>query len=89
MKRKRQEKPMKVNIEIDCTPEEARTFLGLPDLAPLHKVYMDRMEELMREGVSTADVDKMMRQWMPMMSGNWDQWQKTFWSAATGDKPGK
>ena len=22
---------MKVNIEIDCTPEEARTFLGLPD----------------------------------------------------------
>jgi Family of unknown function (DUF6489) len=75
---------MKVNVQVDCTPEEARAFLGLPDLSPLHKVYMDRMEQLMKEGVGTADVEKMMKQWMPMMSGSWDQWQKTFWAAAKG-----
>jgi hypothetical protein len=75
---------MKINVEIDCTPQEARAFMGLPDLSPLHKVYMDRMEQLMKEGVSTADVENMMKQWMPMMSDSWNQWQKTLWSAATG-----
>jgi hypothetical protein len=77
---------MKVNIQIDCTPDEARTFMGLPDLTPLHKIYMDRMEQLMKEGVSSADVDKLMKQWMPMMSDSWEQWQKSLWSAATGGK---
>ncbi|WP_371917856.1 DUF6489 family protein, partial [Pseudomonas sp. FW306-02-F08-AA] len=24
---------MKINVEVDCTPEEARRFMGLPDLA--------------------------------------------------------
>ena len=28
---------MKVNVEIDCTPEEARAFFGLPDVAPLQE----------------------------------------------------
>ena len=27
---------MKVTIDIDCTPEEARRFMGLPDLTPVH-----------------------------------------------------
>jgi Family of unknown function (DUF6489) len=75
---------MKINVQIDCTPEEARTFLGLPDLSPLHRLYMERMEQLMKEGIGSADVEKMMKQWMPMMSGSWDQMQKTFWAAATG-----
>jgi Family of unknown function (DUF6489) len=75
---------MKANMQVECTPEEARTFLGLPDLSPLHKIYMERMEQLMKEGVGTADIEKMMKQWMPMMSGNWEQWQKSFWTAAKG-----
>ncbi|MEX6723662.1 DUF6489 family protein [Parapedomonas caeni] len=77
---------MKINIDIDCTPEEARTFLGLPDLSPLHRVYLERMEQLVKEGVSAADIEKMMRQWMPMMTEGFDQWQKALWSAATGNK---
>jgi hypothetical protein len=83
---------MKVNIQIDCTPEEARTFLGLPDLAPLHKTYLAKMEELMRDGVSGQDAEKMMKQWMvmsPSLSGNWEQMQKAFWSALVPtEKPG-
>ena len=31
---------MKIRIDIDCTPEEARAFLGLPDVAPMHKAMM-------------------------------------------------
>lgn len=77
---------MKVNINIDCTPQEARAFLGLPDLQPLHAVYLERMEQLVKEGISSQDVEKMMKQWMPMMTGGLEQWQNAFWSAATGGK---
>jgi methylated-DNA-[protein]-cysteine S-methyltransferase len=31
---------MKVKVEVDCTPEEARRFMGLPDLTPVHEAYV-------------------------------------------------
>jgi hypothetical protein len=75
---------MKVTINVECTPEEARTVMGLPDLAPLHDLYLDKMKQLVTDGLSSADVEKMMGQWLPNMSGNWDQWQKALWGAASG-----
>ena len=33
---------MKVNIEIDCSPEEARRFMGLPDVEQANEIYVDR-----------------------------------------------
>ena len=32
---------MKVNVEVDCTPEEARRFLGLPDVSKANEAYVD------------------------------------------------
>ena len=45
---------MKVNIEIDCTPEEARSFMGLPDVSKANSVYVDTMAKAMK-GVSNPD----------------------------------
>lgn len=45
---------MKVNIEIDCTPEEARSFMGLPDVGKANAVYVDTMAKAMK-GVSSPD----------------------------------
>lgn len=45
---------MKVNIEIDCTPEEARTFMGLPDVSKANSIYIDTMAKAMK-GVSNPD----------------------------------
>ncbi len=45
---------MKVNVEIDCTPEEARTFLGLPDMSKAQSVYVDTMTKAMK-GVSNPE----------------------------------
>lgn len=45
---------MKVNIEIDCTPEEARSFMGLPDVSKANSVYVDTMTKAMK-GVSSPD----------------------------------
>ena len=35
---------MKVKIEIDCTPEEARAFFGMPDLSAAHAVMAKGLE---------------------------------------------
>lgn len=45
---------MKVNIEIDCTPEEARSFMGLPDVSKANSVYVDTIAKAMK-GVSNPD----------------------------------
>ena len=45
---------MKVHIEIDCTPEEARSFMGLPDVSKANSVYVDGIAKAMK-GVSNPD----------------------------------
>lgn len=57
---------MKVHIEIDCTPEEARTFMGLPDVGKANDVYVDMMSKAMK-GVSNPDqLQDYARQLAPM-----------------------
>ena len=34
---------MKVSVDVDCTPAEARAFLGLPDVTPIHDKYVKTM----------------------------------------------
>lgn len=57
---------MKFNIEIDCTPEEARRLFGLPDLAPLHDIYLGRVKSLMEKGITPDMVEAMVKNWVPM-----------------------
>ena len=45
---------MKVQVEIDCTPEEARRFMGLPDVEKANKVYIDAVAKAMG-GVTNVD----------------------------------
>ncbi|WP_379548635.1 DUF6489 family protein [Qipengyuania sp. DSG2-2] len=45
---------MKVHVEIDCTPEEARAFLGLPDVSKANAVYVDTVTKAMK-GVTSPD----------------------------------
>ena len=60
---------MKVNIEMDMTPEEARAFMGLPDVAPLQKKMMEEMQARMKAAFDTNDPEAMMRAWMPLREG--------------------
>lgn len=41
---------MKVNVEVDCSPEEARRFLGLPDVTRANDVYVDALTKAMQGG---------------------------------------
>lgn len=57
---------MKVNVEIDCTPEEARSFLGLPDVTKANGVYVDAISKAMK-GVGNIDqLQEMAKQVAPM-----------------------
>src|SRR3546814_15190456 len=58
---------MKFHIEIDCTPEEARRLFGLPDLEPLHEIYLNRVKELMAKGITPDMVPAMVKGWAPMV----------------------
>ncbi|WP_340588212.1 DUF6489 family protein [Erythrobacter alti] len=57
---------MKVNIEIDCTPEEARQFMGLPDVEQANAIYVETIANAMK-GVSNADqLEQYAKQLAPM-----------------------
>ena len=57
---------MKVHVEIDCTPEEARRFMGLPDVEKANAAYVDAIAKAMK-GVSNADqLQEFAKQLAPM-----------------------
>lgn len=57
---------MKVNIEIDCTPEEARRFLGLPDVTAANQVYVEALTKAMKGVGSFEQLQDYARQIAPM-----------------------
>lgn len=80
---------MKLTIDIDCTPEEARTFLGLPDLGKAQHAAMDAMAERMREAVNEVDTEALMKSWLPGGVKSLEELQKTFWAGFGGAKESK
>lgn len=77
---------MKVTFNIECTPEEARTFFGLPDVAPMQERILDETEKKMMENIKGMDPETMMKTWAPIAIQNWGEMQKMFWGQM-GAKP--
>ncbi len=67
---------MKVTVDVDCTPEEARRFLGLPDLTPVHQVYVDRMTRMVGEGASAEMFGELVKNWGPMSDTGMALWRQ-------------
>jgi len=57
---------MKVNVEIECTPEEARTFLGLPDVSKANGVYIEAIAKAMKGAGSVDQVQEFAKNLAPM-----------------------
>jgi hypothetical protein len=60
---------MKITINVDCTPAEARTFLGLPDLKPMQDELMEEMRKRLLAAFAAMDPGEMLRNWMTAMTG--------------------
>jgi len=54
---------MKVNVEVDCTPAEARAFLGLPDVTALNDAMVAEMQKRMQANVAAMQPDELMKTW--------------------------
>lgn len=67
---------MKLNIEIDCTPEEARRAVGLPDLTPVHDRYMAMLLDMVEGGIKPEMVETMLRSWSPMGEAGMQFWKR-------------
>lgn len=67
---------MKVTVDVDCTPEEARRFLGLPDLTPVHDAYVERMTKMVTDGASTEAFGELMKSWGPMSETGLAMWRQ-------------
>jgi hypothetical protein len=65
---------MKVNVTIDCTPLEARSFFGLPDVTPLNDQLVSEMSERMTSNMEAIEPEALMRSWMSFGG----EWQKQF-----------
>ena len=55
---------MKISFDIDCTPEEARRFFGLPDVAPVNDAFVKELTKRAGEMAQEMDAGKLMEQWM-------------------------
>ena len=84
---------MKIQIEVDCTPEEARAFLGLPDLRVLQRRVLDELERKTVEALAQSDPKALLDQWVPLGMKGMEQWQ-SLWgemlrqAAGTPEGPG-
>ena len=57
---------MKMQIEIDCTPDEARRFMGLPDVEKANAVYVDSIAKAMKGVSNMGELEDYAKQLAPM-----------------------
>jgi hypothetical protein len=77
---------MKVNVEIECTPEEARAFFGLPDVAPMQQRLMREVEERSLAAMRAMEPEAMIKTWLPASLQGFENMQKLFWNAIADPK---
>jgi len=71
---------MKFKFDVECTPEEARQFIGLPNIAPMQDKMMKELEAKMKENISTLDPETFVKTWLPATLQGWGDMQKIFWA---------
>ena len=54
---------MKINVEIDCTPLEARQFMGLPDVQPMQTAVMENLQKQMMSNIEKVSPEALMQSW--------------------------
>jgi hypothetical protein len=77
---------MKITVDIDCTPAEARSFMGLPDVEPMQKAVMAEIERRMMTEIERFSPESLFKAWLPIAGMNAD-WFRDFLAAATPKPP--
>ena len=66
---------MKITVNVDCTPLEARQFMGLPDVEPMQKAAMAEIEKRMMTELERFSPRIPFKAWLPIagMNAEWFQ----------------
>jgi hypothetical protein len=67
---------MKMTIEVDCTPEEARRFMGLPDVSGLNDHLVNEMKSRIDANISMLAPEEFLKNWMSFGAGAQEQFRK-------------
>jgi hypothetical protein len=82
---------MKLHIEIDLSPDEARRVMGLPDVTKMQETIAAEMEKRMMEAIKTAsDPEALLKTWFSWGSQGLEQFQRVMRDtqrAPTRDRP--
>jgi hypothetical protein len=73
---------MKVTLNVECTPQEARTFLGLPDVQALNDHMVAEMKKRMDANIAMAAPEELMKNWMAFGGQASEQFMKLMTAAA-------
>ncbi|MFZ4121074.1 MAG: DUF6489 family protein [Caulobacterales bacterium] len=79
---------MKFEVTVECTPEEARRFIGLPDVTPLNEAMVREMTTRMESNMQMMSPDAMMRSWMTIGGQAQEALMGLMTSAAAGSTKG-
>ena len=71
---------MKITVDVDCTPEEARTFLGLPDVRPMQDMLLKKVQERMIASLDAMTPEALLGTWLPAGVQSLEHLQKMFWA---------
>jgi hypothetical protein len=72
---------MKVRVEVECTPEEARAFLGLPDVTALNKTLTEEMQTRLKANMAALAPEELMKNWMAFGGQAQEQFMKLMGAA--------
>ena len=75
---------MKFTVNVECSPEEARRFMGLPDVTPINDKLVEEMGKRMEANLKMMSGGDMMQSWMSVGTQAQDAFVKLMTSAATG-----
>ena len=64
---------MKMHVEIDVTPNEARQFLGLPDVKPMQEAVMAQVQAHMLEAADRLSPEGVLKSWLSLVPQGTEQ----------------
>ena len=79
---------MNVKIEIDCSPAEARAFLGLPNVEVLNDHLVLEMKRRMDANMAALAPEELMKTWTAFGMQATDQFRQMMTAAATSGVSG-
>ena len=78
---------MKVNLELDLTPEELRRLFGLPDVSPINDMLVEKLGEQVEKGLDGTLVKNMAQAMLKGGTAGFEAYQNFLGAAFRGVRP--